>query len=240
MEVLASADEAMPALAERLAGVPPSLSTPSAPSYASAPSEVPTSATQLVADKSRPVSAPAAKRHAGVPRSTSAPAVPSLASAPAVAGSLPLLRVPEEMHPSSAPAAERPAGVPPAISAPAVFSHSPAAPGAVSAPEQRSSEVYHLSAPAATPLNGHAPTSEQAAVSTHTGNNMTLSASPEQGAEVDASACSTAVDKASPRQAIAPAAEAGDGLRIRPMSSAALSESPAALAMPAREELAQK
>ena len=220
---------------KRLAGVPPSLSTPSAPSYASAPSEVPTSATQLVADKSRPVSAPAAKRHAGVPRSTSAPAVPSLAFSTcsrwqlaSVAGSL--KRCTHLLRPLQSALL---AYLQPFLRQ-LCFPHSPAAPGAVSAPEQRSSEVYHLSAPAATPLNGHAPTSEQAAVSTHTGNNMTLSASPEQGAEVDASACSTAVDKASPRQAIAPAAEAGDGLRIRPMSSAALSESPAALAMPAQ------
>ena len=239
MEVLASADEAMPALAERLAGVPSPLSTPPAPSYASAPSELPNTATQLVADKSRPVSAPTAKRHAGVPPSTSAPA-PSHASASALPGTLRVQLVREEMHPPSAPAAERPAGVSPAISAPAVLSRSSAPSGAISMPGQRTLEVHHVSAPAAAPLNGHAPTSEQAAVSMNTGDGVTPVAKPEQGIEVDASACSTAVDEASPRQATAPAVESGDGLKIRPMSSAALSESPAALAMPAREYLAPK
>ncbi|CAL5224232.1 g6884 [Coccomyxa viridis] len=238
MEVLASADEAMPALAERLAGVPPSFSAaPAVPSHASAPSRLPSSATQLVAAESRPVSAPAAKRHAGVPPSMSVPAGPSHASAAADSGGLPVQLVPEAMHPTSTSAAERPAGSPPSTSAPAVLSESLAPVSAVSMPEQHALEMQHVSATDAAPLNGHAPMSEQAAVSMHDGSGETPVARPGKGAVLAPSPCSTVADETSPRQATAPV---GDGSRLRPMSSAALSESPAALAMPTREDLAQE
>ena len=190
MEVLASADEAMPALAERLAGMPP-----------------------------------------GPPP----PAVPSHASAPLQPSSSPMQPAAGELQPTPAAIAGRPAGGPPHTSAPAVLSH---ASTPSSRPEEpAAAESHPVSAPAAAPRNGHAPTSEHPAVSMQIEGCACVDDKPEEEAGVAAASRSTAADEASPRQASTP--KPGNGLRTRPMSSAALSESPAALAMPAREELAQ-
>ena len=177
MEVLASADEAMPALAECLAGIPP-INLPQTVSHASAP---------------------------------------------------------------SAPAAERPVGVLHSTSAPAMLSNPPAASSCVSIPGQpAASELYPVFAPAAALANDHAPTSKQPAFHFQTDQGLISKEEPGKGAGVAEPLLRTVADEASPSQASAPATEPGDGLRARAMSSAALSESPAALAMPAREELGQE
>ena len=178
MEVLASADEAMPALAERLAGVPQSTLRPSVPAPASAPSGA---------------------------------------------------------------AVERPVGAPQSASAPALLSHPPSPSNRVGMPEQPAASVlYPVSAPAATLGIDHVLTSEQAASHMQTCQVLSSNKEPAKGAGVAEPTCSIVTDEASPGQASAPATEAGGGLGTRAMSSAALSESPAALAMPAREELPQE
>ena len=188
MEVLASADEAMTALAERLAGGRPCTLAPAVPCTAPAPLKPVNSLMQTGTGESHPASAPASRRPVGAPVSTSAPAVLDHSSAPTKAASTPEQSADLELHPISVP----PAG------------------------------------------------SEQAALLLQPQERMIQMQKPQENSAAAADLSRTVAEYGSPSQASAAATEAGGGSRMRPMSSAALSESPAALAMPARGEASKE
>ena len=115
-----------------------------------------------------------------------------------------------------------------ASSAPAVLSRASAPSDCALAPEPAAAEDLPCSSAPAVGLDTkQQPVSEQQAV---------LGLEAEDRAPAAVPACKIGTDDSSLRQAGASASAPAGGLNGRAMSSAALSESPAALAMPARED----
>lgn len=202
LEVLASADEAMEALALRLADAPASSSAPAVLSHASAPAEVHGAAEPEEAPCLHHSSAPAAALHG---REECTAASPMSQAAIEEGNAAALLKA--QKNPASA---ELPTSQPDALAGSAAALHSRVEPASAELP---------ISQPA---------TAEE----TH----------GQAGAEASRAAaaltvpCSAEVERTHPRQDAPPAGAPGPSLGTRPLSSAALSESPAALAMPSSEE----
>jgi hypothetical protein len=226
LEVLASADEAMEALALRLADAPASSSAPAVLLHASAPAESHGAAKPEEAPHLNHSSAPAAALHS---REESVAASPI--SRPAIEEGHAAALLKTQKDPASV---ELPVAQPGAVEGSAAALHSRVEPALVELPNAQ---------PAASDGSAAAPHSRAEPASAGLPNSQPATAvetNGQAGIEATGAAltepCGAEVRRTHPTQDATAAGAPGPGLGPRPLSSAALSESPAALATPASEE----